>query len=92
MLKTWLRHLIYEISIDVLFGELYQNFMFPSMDLSPTLLPLEQLKKMGHIDDYRIYYDPNVGAIRVHITTDNPATTMAIYHLFNIKTLDEDSQ
>lgn len=83
MIKTWIRHFIYDISIDVLFRELYKNFVFTSMDFSMVTGPLDTLRAQGHIDGYTISYDPETRQATVDIDVSNPILRAIIKNLID---------
>jgi len=83
MIKTWIRHFIYDISIGVFFTELYQNFVLPSMDLSRITVLLDDLKSRGHINGYTISYDPDTDQTVFSIDVPDPIVRVALQHLID---------
>lgn len=67
MLKLWLNHYIYEISIGVLFGELLKNFQTPPLEFLTLSDAFNQLQSDGIIDGFTIYIDSNTGKYSLEI-------------------------
>jgi hypothetical protein len=67
MLKTWLRHYIYEISIGVLFGELIKNFRTPPLAFLYLTQIFNELKSDGIIDGFTFHIDSDTGDCSIDI-------------------------
>ena len=67
MIKLWLKHYIYEISIGVLFGELLKNFHTPPVALLYLSDAFYRLQSDGVINSFTFSIDSNTGKYSIEI-------------------------
>jgi hypothetical protein len=67
MIKLWLKHYIYEISIGVLFSELLKNFHTPPMGLLYLSNSFYKLQSEGIINNFTLSVDSDTGHYRLEI-------------------------